>query len=322
MLITSCLAALLALEIQANAAIGANEPVGCLANPQQVERLLIETPGICENILVDGRWGKSTLVKILADDVTLRNCEIQNGQHNAVLVAGKNVIIESCKIHHLLAGTFQDQQDAHGITGHPQNLTIRNCEIGLTSGDAIQFDPGRGPWDDVLIENCTLWTAPLAADAAGFRRGERPGENAVDTKQLARNPRSRITIRNCLFQGWKQPGQISNLAALNIKNHVRAEIVNCLFRDNEICLRLRGGEGEYGGALVTVERCAVYDSAVALRIEDQITNLKIRDFGIGNGITHRLIQAGGGAGPGFEMVGEFRPRPFEELKKSGVRTLP
>jgi hypothetical protein len=128
----------------------------------------------------------------------------------------------------------------------------------------------------------------------------------VDTKQQTSNPRSNLTIRNCLFQGWKQPGQVSNLAALNIKNHVQAQIVNCVFRDNEICLRLRGGEGEYGGALVTVERCAVYDSAVAVRIEDKIRDLKIRGLGIGDGVKSKLVSAGGGAGPGFENVGEFQ----------------
>jgi hypothetical protein len=40
-------------------------------------------------------------------------------------------------------------------------LVIRNCDIGLVSGDSVQFDPDRGVWDDVLVENCTLWTGPL-----------------------------------------------------------------------------------------------------------------------------------------------------------------
>src|SRR5262245_12349629 len=83
--------------------IGADSRAGCLSNPRRVERLVIETPGIYENILVDGKWGESQLVKIMADGVTLRHCEIHSGKHNGVLVAGKNVVIESCKIHHLLA---------------------------------------------------------------------------------------------------------------------------------------------------------------------------------------------------------------------------
>jgi hypothetical protein len=298
--------------------VGANARVGCLENPKPLERLSIKTPGVYENLLVDGRWGDSTLVKITADDVTLRHCEIHSVKHNAVLVVGKNVVIESCKIHHALAGTFAEQKDAHGITGQPTKLVVRNCEIGMVSGDAIQFDPGRGAWDDVLIENCTFWTAPLEHDAAGFKRGQRPGENAIDTKQRTSNPRSGLTIRNCLFQGWQQPGQVSNLAALNLKNHVSVKIENCVFRDNEICLRLRGGEGDYGGALVTVERCAIYDSKVAVRVEDKIRDLKVRGLGIGGGVITKLVAAGGGAGPGFENTEEFEPPKFEKVLLNGV----
>ena len=298
--------------------IGSDGKAGCRENPKKVDRLSIKSPGVYENLLVDGAWGESTLVKIVADDVTLRNCEIHSGRHNAVLVVGKNVVIESCKIHHVLAGTFKDQKDAHGITGQPTKLVIRNCEISMVSGDCIQFDPGRGPWDEVLVENCTFTTGPLETDAAGFKKGERPGENAIDTKQKASNPRSRMTIRNCLFEGWKQPGQVSNLAALNLKNHVEVKVENCLFRDNEICLRLRGGDGDYGGALVTIGRCAVYDSAVALRIEDKIRDLKIHGLGMGGGVGKKVVFAGGGAGSGFEQSGEFEPPKFEEVKKAGL----
>jgi hypothetical protein len=315
----ACFIVALLLTAPAADSIGADGRAGCLANPRRVERLVIDAPGVYENLLVDGQWGNGTLVKILADDVTLRHCEIHSGRHNGVLVHGKNVVIESCKIHHLLAGTFANQKDAHGITGHPMNLQIRNCEIGMVSGDSIQFDPGRGLWGDVVVETCTLWSGPLEADAAGFRRGERPGENAVDTKQLAANPRSKLTIRNCLLQGWKQPGQISNLAALNIKNHVQAEIVNCVFRDNENCLRLRGGEGEYGGALVSVERCYFYDSAVAVRIEDRIRDLKLRGLGIAKSVAKKVQSVGGGAGAGFEMTGEFEPPTIENVLKGGVK---
>ena len=156
-------------------AIGSDGKAGCRGGPKKVDRLSIKSPGVYENWLVDGDWGESTLVKIVADDVTLRNCEIHRGRHNAVLVVGKNVLIESCKIHHVLAGTFQDQKDAHGITGQPTKLVIRNCEISHVSGDCLQFDPGRGAWDDVLVENCTFKTGPLESDAAWFKKGERPG---------------------------------------------------------------------------------------------------------------------------------------------------
>lgn len=303
-------------------AIGARSGVGCLENPKRLQRLSITAPGTYENLLVDGQWVDGQLVKITADDVVLRHCEIRNGLHNAVAVYAKNVVIESCKIHQVLRGTYDDQQDAHGITGRPVNLTIRNCDIGLTSGDSIQFDPGRGPWGDVLVENCTLWTGPLAEDAAGFKRGQRPGENAIDTKQQASNPRSRLTVRNCYFYGWNQPAQIGNMAALNLKNHVEVHVENCVLSDNEICFRVRGGSGEYGGALVTIQNCAAFNSLVAVRAEDGVRDLKIHRLGLGQGVGKRLVRAGGGVGEGFEDAEEFQPMSLEQALQLGLARQP
>ncbi len=300
------------------AAIGISGQVGCDKNAEKVQRLRIEKSGVYENLLVDGEWIASTLVKIKADDVTLRHCEIRNGLQNGIFVSGKNVTIDSCKIHHLLAGSFKKQKDAHGITGQPNKLLIRNCEIFYVSGDSLQFDPGRSPWDDVTIENCTLWTGPLPGDAAGFKRGEVPGENAVDTKQLAKNPRSRMTIRRSVMHGWRN-GPISNMAALNLKNHVQVTVSECLLYDNEICFRLRGGSGKRGGALVSIERCAVDDCDVALRIEDKIEGLSINGFGLGKGVARRNVMAGGGAGRGFKCRNEFAAPPLERLRIGGFK---
>ena len=297
-------------------AVGARGRVGCDQNPKTVGRLFIKKSGIYENYLVDGKWVSRNLVKINADDVILRHCEIRNGMHNGVTVYAQNVLIESCQIHHLLKGTYKNQRDAHGITGRPTKLTIRNCEIYQVSGDSVQFDPDRGPWDDVLIENCTLWTAPLTADTAGFKKGERPGENAVDTKQQIMNPRSKLTIRNCLMYGWGN-GQIKVMAALNLKNHVQVRVEQCLFRDNEICFRLRGVTGKRGGALVTIKDCAVYRSKVAVRMDDRIRDLKITRIGIGDGVRRTFYRAGGGVGLGFENTGAYDAPPFEQLLKTG-----
>ncbi len=302
-------------------AVGAAANVGCGASPKKVQRLRINESGIYENFLVDGKWIDSTLVKIKADDVVLRHCEIKNGLGNGVYVDTNNVLIDSCKIHHLLRGTYENQIDAHGITGQPTNLTIRNCEIYLVSGDGIQFDPNRLPWGNVLVENCTIWTGPLLQDAAGFMKDQRPGENAVDTKQNNEHPRSKITFRNCLMYGWKQPGQIGNMAAFNIKNKVRAVIEGCVFRDNEISLRLRGGSGAYNGALVSVKDCAIYSSDIGVRIEDSIQNLKMSHIAFGQGVTRKYQMAGDGVGSGYENTGEHRAPSYPQVLEKGVRSL-
>ncbi len=282
-------------------------PVGLRAAPQRVRTLQIDKPGAYENYLVDAEFAERDAVRIRADGVVLRNCEIRNGARDGIEVYASDVLIENCRIHHFLNGSFAPQLDAHGITGQPTRLTIRNCEISYVSGDCIQFDPGRKPWTDVVIENCVLFTGPLPEDAGGFKKGQRPGENALDTKQRASNPRSRLTIRNTVCFGWQQPSQIENMAALNIKNHVEAKVENCVFYDNEIALRLRGPAGEYGGAWVTAEGCSFYSSGVAVRLEDRMENTRILNPLFGTGVKQRYWGERK-TGPGTE-VGEGSDAP-------------
>ena len=125
-----------------------------------------------------------------------------------------------------------------------------------------------------------------------------------------------MTIRNCYLHGWNQPGQIGLLAALNLKENVHARVERCVFRDNEVCLRLRG-PGPRGGAVVEVEDCAIYDSAVGVRMEDGIRDLKIHRLGFGPGVGRKYQMVGGGVGPGYENTGEFTAPAFEQLLERG-----
>ncbi len=297
------------------AAIGIRGTVGCQPDAKRVSRLIIDQPGVYENLLVDGQGQNANLVKITGNNVTLKNCEIRFGRHNGVYVSGSNVTIDSCKIHHLLKGTYAKQDDAHGICGKPQGLVIRNCEIFLVSGDSTQFDPDRKGFNDVLIEQCSFWTGPLDRDLYGFKRGERPGENALDTKNLLNRIRARITIRDCAFWGWGQ-GQIGNQAALNLKENVDVRVTDCLFRDNDICFRVRGGRGDRGGAYVTADRCALYRSKIGLRIEDGIEWLQVRRLAVAQDLEKlRLDTQPAKAGVAIDVGPP--PPPFEELLKSG-----
>jgi hypothetical protein len=300
----------------AAAPIGVSGITGCLENPKKVDRLEITEPGVYENYLVDGNWQQGNRVKITADNVTLRHCEIRNCGGNGVGVFGKKIVIENCRIHHCLQSTFKEQDDAHGITGRWNDVTIRNCEIYYFSGDAVQFDPDRKSQGRVLIEGCTFWTGPLPEDAAGFRKGERPGENAIDTKTMPTGPRCELVVRNCHFYGFNQPAQIENCAALNLKEHIHATVENCILSDNEISFRLRG-PSRRGDTRVEIKDCAIYDSVVGVRLEDQIRDLKIERLGFGKGIGRRYQKSGGGAGEGYVNTGEYDAPAIETLLQNG-----
>ncbi|MHC4996890.1 MAG: right-handed parallel beta-helix repeat-containing protein [Planctomycetota bacterium] len=301
----------------ADNAVGARGHVGTLDNPKRVERLVITQPGVYENFLVDSDWQGGNRVKIMADNVTLRHCEIRNATGNGVGVFGKNVVIENTRIHHLLNGSYDDQRDAHGVTGRWLNVTIRNCEIYYVTGDCMQFDPDRKSTGRVLIENCTLWTGPLPNDAHTFKRGQRPGENAFDSKTKPTGPRCELIMRNCLMYGWNQPAQIGNAAALNLKENIHATIENCLFRDNEIAFRLRGPTSR-GGARVTINDCAVFDTQYGVRMEAKIENLKIHSLGFGKDVTQRFHHVDGPY-PGFENHGEYTAESFANALRNGLR---
>ncbi|MFP6874753.1 MAG: right-handed parallel beta-helix repeat-containing protein [Verrucomicrobiales bacterium] len=308
---------LLPLSVAA-AAPGPQGEVGTRAEPKRVQRLQITRPGIYENYLVDSNWQGGNRVKVSADNVTIRNCEIRNASGNGIGVFGSKVVIENCRIHHMLAGSFSSQEDAHGITGRWGDITIRNCDIGLISGDCIQFDPDRRSTGRVVIENCRLWTGPLPADAAGFRKGQRPGENALDTKTMAEGPRAQLVMRDCILHGWKQPGQISLMAALNLKENVQATVENCVFFDNEVAFRLRGPTRR-GGAWVSITNCVIYSTAVGVRAEDSIANLRIHRLGFARDVKRRYHTPGCDFGVGYENTGQFLAPALKEALAKGVK---
>lgn len=298
-------------------AIGPRGRIGVLDNPKKVDRLVINKPGTYENYLVDSRWQGGNRVKVSCDDVVIRNCEIRNATGNGIGVFGKRVLIEKCLIHHLLAGSYADQRDAHGITGRWGDVTIRDCDISYVSGDSIQFDPDRRSTGRVVVENCRLWTGPLPADAAEFRKGQRPGENAFDVKTMLKGPRAELVIRNTFMHGWRLPSQISLPAALNLKENVNAKVSRCLFADVEVAFRLRGPTSR-GGAWVNIESCAIYSAKVGVRAEDDIENLRIERLGFGPKVVRKYHMVAGGVGAGYRNEGEFKAPDLQEAIRNGL----
>ncbi len=301
-----------------NAAPGPQGVIGVKGDPKRVLRLQITKPGIYENYLVDSNWAGGNRVKISADNVIIRNCEIRNASGNGIGVFGNKIVIENCRIHHLLAGSYSDQVDAHGITGRWGDVTIRNCDIGLVSGDCIQFDPDRRSTGRVVIEQCRLWTGSLSRDVAGFWKGQRPGENALDTKAMVEGVRAQVIVRDCILHGWKQPGQVSLMAALNLKENVQATVTNCVFFENEVAFRLRGPTRR-GGAWVNIANCAIYSTEVGVRAEDNIANLKIYRLGFSRDVKRKYHTPGCDFGAGYENRGQFLPPPLKEAVADGIK---
>lgn len=228
-----------------------------------------------------------------ATGLILRHDEVRRATRDCVDISSpSDVLIESSLIHHCL-NAANGRTDAHGIVaGAVHNLTIRDTDIHTFSGDAFQADPGRSApgWDDVTIEDCRFWLAPLAAPENGFPAGTVAGENAVDTKTLATAPRAHITIRNTQTWGFRG-GLISNMAAFNLKENVDATVDRVTVWDSEIAFRVRGITPTTPvGAWVEIANAVVHDVATAVRYEDDVSNLRVWHTTIGASVT-RAFQA-------------------------------
>ena len=243
-----------------------------------------------DGLVLDGQYGANDLVRLgaAASNFTLRNTEVRRSGNDAIdMNSVQDVLIEDSLIHHALNPTG-GRTDAHGITGAAvQRLTIRNTEIHTFSGDGVQVDPGRTSpgWNDVTIEGCRIWLAPLATAENGFAVGSVPGENAVDTKASSSFPRSRITIRNTEAYGFKWATTGNNIAAFNLKENVDATVDRVTVYDSEIAFRLRGP------AFVRVQNAVVHDVDVGVRYEDNIENLRIWNTTLGTGVLTPFVAA-------------------------------
>lgn len=264
---------------------------------------------VLKGVVLDGQMGSGDVLRIHGGDhARIDGCEIRYGVRDGIdLHHADHVVIENCHIHHFLAGSYTNQQDAHGIVATNQkHLTIRNCDIHHVSGDCFQTDPNRSQplWDDVLLENCRLWTGPLDADFGAWHAGEVPGENAVDTKictdSLQFGYRPVIRLKKIEAFGFT-PGYISNRAAFNIKEQVDCRMEAVTVHHSEIAFRLRGDTGR-GSAHATMINCLAYDNEKVFRVEDGVELIKIYNgtFDAGSGVYFKKVSGGYQAG-GFEM---------------------
>lgn len=254
-----------------------------------------------EGLVFDAQYGNSTCVRAKGRHLQIVDCEIRRaGTIDAKpwgdglqLFDTEHCLIERCHIHHCLASRDGRRDDSHGVRiTHSRDIIIRGCVIDLVSGDCVQADPDRQPWDNVLIEACKLSGGKVVEGDPyahpRFPAGAYTAENAVDTKcpRGDGDARPRITVRNCEVYGFRG---IDNAAAFNIKETCDAVIDRCTVSDSQIGLRLRAP------ARVKVTNCVLYDNDTHCRYEDEIPRLHLYHCTFG-------AATGKGRGP-FQEVG-------------------
>jgi hypothetical protein len=248
-----------------------------------------------EGLIFDGAYGVRNAVNIAAGirSVVMRNVEVRRSGRDCVNIgAAVDVRIEGSLIHRCL-NAAGGRTDAHGIAaGGVRGLTIRDTEIHTFSGDAIQMNRtgvsgGRG-WDDVRIERCRLWLAPLARAENGFPAGSLTGENALDTKVAPGSSRARITIRDT--EAWGFGGTIRHQAAFNLKENIDATVDGVTVWRSDIAFRLRGS-ADRNGAWVRIQNAVLHDVKIGVRYENDIQQLRVWNTTFGLGVERPFEEA-------------------------------
>jgi hypothetical protein len=253
-----------------------------------------------EGLVFDAQYAvvDAIIVEDAGTSFTLRSSEVKNATKDCIdLRSPKGVLIEKSKIHHCL-NAAGGRTDAHGVVaGAVRDLVIRDTEIHTFSGDAFQLDPDRldAGWDNVTVEGCTLWLAPLPAAENGFAAGAVPGENAIDTKTSdTRVEPGHLTIRNTVAYGFRA-GLLTNMAAFNLKENVDAVLDRVTVYNAEIALRLRGPTRSPRGARVRAQNLVVWDVDKAVRYEDNIVEPTILNATFGAKVTTPFQEASSSA---------------------------
>ncbi len=247
-------------------------------------------------IVFNGLYGAAPVADINGSHLLIDGCEFKNSSRDVMTIGDVgDITIRNSSLHHGLSWYKKTGKEPHGIsTDGVRGLTIRNCDIYQITGDAIQISPSRRDWDNVRIEDCRLWVAPLSATevkASGLPAravGMILAENAIDTKARKTDDpgRHNIRLKNITARGFRSD-RIKNAAAFNIKNPVTARLDGLIVFDSEIAFRLRAP------ARVTVTNSLVYDCDVGVRYEGRPKQLYLYNNTFGLGLKQALKAVGG-----------------------------
>jgi len=246
---------------------------------------------IFEGLVFDSTFAADDGVVGGGSNIEFIDVEIMNaGQDCVDLRDSRDILFDSSVIHHCVRQFDPDNNpDAHGITGDSVfDLTVRDSEIYMVTGDAVQLSPSRAAWDNVLVERTTMWSGPLDISVNGWEQGDPIGENAFDSKvgdELnGDGARPKATFRDVVAHGWRN--SISNQGAFTIKEEVDFVLDRATIYDCEIGGRLRAP------AQVRWQNVVMYDLDLGFRLEEGLSAPLIYNTTLGGQISTLLDDDG------------------------------
>ncbi|MEM7155360.1 MAG: choice-of-anchor Q domain-containing protein [Myxococcota bacterium] len=241
-----------------------------------------------QGLVFDGGYGASDTVDTDgANNLELFDVEIRRSGADCLdLHTVQNVLVANSSIHHCVAA----KGDAHGVTGDSVfDVEIRDTEIYLISGDAVQMSPTRAPWDELSLRRCMLWGGPLDEDANGVAMGTVIGDSAVETKVGldldGRGSPPTLLVEDTVAFGFG--GTSGDQAAMFIEEQVDAQLVGITVYGSAVGLDLRGP------ALAQVHNAVLYDLGTGIRYATGLTGADVLATTLGGEIGELFVDDGG-----------------------------
>jgi len=246
-----------------------------------------------QGVVFDGGYGPAeTIDADGADGLELFDVEVRrSGSHCVDLHTAEDVLIANASIHHCVASGGGGPAEAHGITGDSVfDLEIRDTEIYLASGDAVQLSPAELAWDQVQVRRCTLWAGPLDEAAGPIAAGTVVGRSAIGTRvgpELnGSGARPRLDIEDTIAHGFRgfAPGQ----AALALEGDVDVLVDRVTVYDSEVAIALHGPD-----LLARVQTAVIYDVDAGFRLQDGPAGAMVLASTIGGDVAEPFVLGGG-----------------------------
>lgn len=245
-----------------------------------------------QGLVFDGGYGAGDAIDADgADSLELLDVEVRRAGGDCIdLHTTAGVLVANASIHHCVVDDGGVPGEAHGLVGDQiVDVEIRDTQIFLTSGDAVQTSAPRLAWSDLRIRRCLFWAGALDEDAGTIPAGTVIGRSALSTRvgkalDGAGDP-PRVEVEDTIAWGYRGGG--AQQAAFDLKEDVDALIDRVTVYDSAVAFDLRGP------AQVRIQTAVLYDVDAAVRYADGLAGASVLASTFGAAVTEAFIDGGG-----------------------------
>lgn len=245
-----------------------------------------------QGLVFDGAYGAGDAIDADgADFMELLDVEIRRAGGDCIdLHTTEGVLVANASIHHCVLDDGGVPGEAHGLVGDQMiDVELRDTQIFLVSGDAVQTSAPRLAWSDLRIRRCLIWAGALDEDAGTIPAGTMIGRSALSTRvgkllDGAGAP-PRVEVEDTIAWGYRGGG--AEQAVFDLKEDVDASIDRVTVYDSGVAFDLQRP------ARVRIQTAVIYDVDAAVRYADGLASASILASTVGGDVAEAFVDGGG-----------------------------